>query len=189
MQLHRLPADPEAAALRRYVEDLWLPYNRDLEAAVEAFELVDWPDEEIVDAEIEFRRGRLDEDDYRLWVLVDEPDGSATSDALAETADDPALAETDGEFVGFVSASLDESSSVFDRPDRAKMCDIYLREGYRGTGLADDLVDRAAAYAREHDCSQLSLDVDVDNERALGFYEKLGFEPHRHEMTVALDAL
>ena len=31
--------------------------------------------------------------------------------------------------------------------------------------------------------------ADVDNERALAFYEKLGFEPRRHRMRVPVDEL
>jgi len=31
----------EEAAVRRFVEDLWLPYNRELEATVEWFVLAD----------------------------------------------------------------------------------------------------------------------------------------------------
>lgn len=39
MNVVELPADE--AAVRRFVEELWLPYNRDLEATVERFALAD----------------------------------------------------------------------------------------------------------------------------------------------------
>jgi len=35
----------------------------------------------------------------------------------------------------------------------------------------------------------MTLDVDVDNERALCFYGTVGFEPYRHEMVVPIDEL
>ena len=53
--------------------------------------------------------------------------------------------------------------------------------------LADRFVERAVADARDHDCEQLRLDVDVDNERALAFYERIGFEDYRKQMTMAVD--
>jgi ribosomal protein S18 acetylase RimI-like enzyme len=173
MQFVSLPADE--AAVRRFSEALWLPYNRTLEATVEGFALVDAPDEEILDEEVEFRLGRLEEESYRLWVAVDTD---------SETVD---LAAGDGDFAGFVSTSVDEAPSVFDRPDRLVIGDIFVRDPYRGTGLADELLARARARAEAADCAELALDVDVDNERALAFYEKHGFELHRHRMHAPVD--
>jgi len=78
---------------------------------------------------------------------------------------------------------------VFDRPDRLLVGDFYVRERHRGDGLARELLDRAVRRAREVGCPELTLDVDVDNERALGFYEKVGFEPYRHKMAAPTDEL
>ena len=181
MDLHRLPA--EDAAVRRYVEDLWLPYHRELEATVDAHALADDGDVDLVAEEVAFRLDRLESDDYRLWVAVDGV-GSRDGDA----SDDVDLAR-EGALAGFVGTELEEAPSVFDRPDRLVVGDIYVREPYRGAGLARELIDRAAERARAADCPELALDVDADNERALAFYEKLGFEPHRHRMTVDADAL
>uniref|UniRef100_UPI003CF27A03 GNAT family N-acetyltransferase n=1 Tax=Ligilactobacillus animalis TaxID=1605 RepID=UPI003CF27A03 len=54
-------------------------------------------------------------------------------------------------------------------------------------GLADRFIDRAVADARERGCGELALDVDVDNKRAIAFYEKRGFENHRRHMTLDVD--
>jgi ribosomal protein S18 acetylase RimI-like enzyme len=178
MEFRRLPA--EEARVRRYVRTLWLPYQRDLERAVDDFALVDAPADEIVKAETAFRLDRLEEADYRLWVAVGGSGGGSGG------GNDEHL-ETGGEFVGFVATELDESPPVFDRPDRLLVCDLYVRESHRGTGLARDLVDRAARRAREAGCPELALDVDVDNGRALAFYETVGFEPVRRRMTVAVE--
>lgn len=169
--LRRLPADEEAA--RRFAEELWLPYHRDLEAAVESHALVD---DVPLEEEIEFRLDFLESDTYRAWVAVD---GDEPTDAP--------LSEVERELVGFVTANVDECPPVFDRPDRLKIGDFYVRESHRGTALAQTLFDRAVEYAREVGVSELSLDVDADNERALAFYEKVGFEPHRYEMTAPVD--
>ena len=188
MDLHRLPA--EDAAVRRYVEDLWLPYHRELEAAVDAHALADDGDVDLVDEEVSFRLDRLASPEYRLWVAVDEvgSGGNGDGDGDGDASDDLDLA-VDGTLAGFVGTELEESPSVFDRPDRLVIGDIYVREPYRGTGLARELIARAAARARDAGCSELALDVDADNERGLAFYEKLGFEPHRHRMTADADDL
>lgn len=182
MQVVSLPADE--AAVRRFSEELWLPYNRALEATVESFALVDAPDEEIVDEEVEFRLGRLEEESYRLWAAVDTDSETVAVDTDSETLD---LATGDGDLAGFVATNVDEAPSVFDRPDRLVIGDIFVREPYRGTGLADELLARARARAEAADCPELALDVDVDNERALAFYEKHGFEPHRRRMHAPVD--
>jgi ribosomal protein S18 acetylase RimI-like enzyme len=166
----RLPAN-EAAA-RRFAEELWLPYHRDLEAAVDAHELVD---DVPLEEEVEFRLDLLDSDTYRAWVAVE---GEPTEEPLADLSRD---------LVGFVTANLDSCPPVFDRPDRLKIGDFYVQESRRGNGLAGDLLDCVLEYARERGTPELSLDVDADNERALGFYEKVGFEPYRHHMTVPVE--
>ena len=57
-----------------------------------------------------------------------------------------------------------------------------MLERYRGTGLAREIVDRARTRARESGCTEMKLEVDVDNDRALAFYEKVGFETVRYTM-------
>lgn len=168
MDIRRLPA--EEAAVRRYIEELWIPYNRELETILDDFALAE--DVDVVAAELDFRLDRLGSEDFRGWVAVD---GGTVGDAPADT---------EGEFAGFVTTTVDESATVFDRPDRLVICDIYVREPYRGTGLARRLVERARTRATETGCDQLVLDVDVENERALAFYEKLGFDSVRHRMVV-----
>lgn len=166
MHVGRLPADE--AALRRYIEDLWIPYNRELETIVEGFALAD--DVDLVAEELAYRLDRHRAESYRGWVAVD---GSHAADRLADV---------EGEFAGFVTTDIDECPSTFDRPDRLVRWDIYVRGAHRRTGLATDLVDRARARARDCGGEELELEVDVANERASTFYESLGFEPYRDIM-------
>jgi len=186
MKIRRLPADEEV--LRRYAAELWLPYHRDLEANVAAHALADRPDEELIAAETRFRLDLLREDaDRRLWVVaVDAGVGAGDVDPERLDPTDPAPAgvpDADRDLVAFVSTSVDECPTVFDRPDRLVVGDIYVGEPYRGTGTASRLMERAVIDAREEDCGELRLDVDVDNERATTFYEKQGFEPYRKQLT------
>lgn len=173
MDIRRLPG--EEPALRRFIEDLLLPYYRELEEIVDRFALEE--DVDFVGEELEYRLDLHESETFRAWVAVD---GSG---------DEQALADPDGEFAGFVTTDVDEASTLFDRPDRLVVCDLYVREADRGTGLARDLVDRARTAARDQKCPELNLEVDGDNERALAFYEKLGFDPVRYTMAAGVDAV
>lgn len=171
MEIVELPA--EEAVVRRFIEDLWLPYFRELEATVDTFSLAD--DVDIVAEELPFRVERLDSESYRTWIAVD------------GVTDETSLADVDAEFAGYIAAGIDEAPSVFDRPDRLFICDIYVGEQYRGTGLADDLFDRIRDWAHEAGCGELSLDPHVDNDRANAFYEKHGFERTKYQMVAPVE--
>jgi len=175
MQIRELPADEPA--VRRFAEELWLPYNRELEDVVEAFALADAVEDRL-DEEVEFRLDSLGSGSYRAWVAVE----GADSPGVPLT--DPALA-----FAGFITTDVDEAPPVFDRPDRLHVGDFYVVERHRGAGLARELLDRAVQRAREVGCPELTLDVDIDNERALGFYGKVDFTPYRHEMVAPAEEL
>ncbi|SDE94709.1 Acetyltransferase (GNAT) family protein [Halorubrum xinjiangense] len=185
MEIRRLPATEPAA--ERYARELWLPYHCDLAAAADGHALADRPDEELIAAEAAFRLDRLEETDNRTWVVaVDSGADPGEVDTAILDPEDPApvgVPDPDRDLVAFVSTSVDACPEVFDRPDRLVVGDVYVAESYRGTGLADRLMERAEVDAREQDCGELRLDVDVDNERAIAFYEKQGFEPYRKQLT------
>jgi ribosomal protein S18 acetylase RimI-like enzyme len=172
MDIVRLPDDE--AALRRFIETLWLSYSREREADIDGFALAD--DVDLVAEELDHRLSRHETESYRAWIAID------------GTHDETPLADTDAEFIGFVTTDIDESPTVFDRPDRLVIGDIYVVDHYRGTGLARELVDRARARARESGCAEMRLEVDVGNDRALAFYEKLGFETTRYTMGVSVSS-
>lgn len=146
--------------IRQFVVELWLPFHRELETVSETHELA--TDVDLVATETEFRSERFEDEEQRTWIAID----STPPD------DDP-------EFVGFLTAETDASPTVFDRPNRVMVNDLFVRESHRGSGLADDLLGRAAAWATERDADQLSLDVHVDNDRARAFYAKHGFSSLR----------
>jgi len=169
MELLPLPATE--AAVRRFVEECWLPYHRELEQIVDAHALDDSVD--LVAEEVAFRREWLREPDRTLWLAVE------------GTVDDPdAIAGSSADLGGFVAIERQTASPVFDRPDRVVIDDLYVRERHRGGGLAREFVDLAVDHADAHDCGEVTLDADVDNERAIAFYEKLGFEPYRQTMAL-----
>jgi ribosomal protein S18 acetylase RimI-like enzyme len=62
--------------------------------------------------------------------------------------------------------------------DAAVLNEIYVRPQYRGTQVADDLMEAAVELAEDQDLplDRLVLDVDRENDRAGAFYERHGFE-------------
>ena len=165
----------EEDSMRRFVEELWLPYQHDLEASVDSHVMAEEID---VDEIVEFLANYLDASTRRLWVALDD-------------VDDPTgpITDLDATFAGFLTTSLQTPPSKYATPDRLSLGNIYLDPAYRGTGLADDLVARAIQHASEDGAGELSLEVAVDNDRALAYYEKLGFEVARYTMRVPVEEI
>ena len=90
------------------------------------------------------------------------------------------VAISNEEVVGYAFVLPESLAFIWDA---AVLNELYVREEYRGTGIADDLMDAVLATAAEQDLplDRLVLDVDRENERARGFYRRYGFE-HWGEM-------
>lgn len=86
------------------------------------------------------------------------------------------VAERDGGVVGYGFVLPESMAHIWDA---AVLNELYVAPDYRGTGVADDLMDAALSVARDQDLplDRLVLDVDPDNERAQAFYDRWGFEP------------
>lgn len=158
MEIRRL----READLRRLVEELWLPFAREMEPVADRNRLA--ADVDLVAAGVEHREDRLDDDEAVTWVAVD-----------------------DGGLVGYAAASVESSAPVFAAGDRLHVGELYVREPYRGTDLAGDLLDRVDAAAAARGCERVTLDVDVGNERARAFYEKRGFDVAHQRMVDRVD--
>lgn len=78
--------------------------------------------------------------------------------------------------VGYVFVLPERLAMIWDA---AVLNELYVAEPHRGTGVADDLMRRAFAVARDQTLplDRIVLDVDPANERARAFYRHHGFEP------------
>jgi ribosomal protein S18 acetylase RimI-like enzyme len=163
----------EEASMRRFVEELWLPYQHDLEASNELHVMAEEID---VDEIVEFRTDWFDDPTKRLWVALDD-------------VDDPSgpLANLDATFAGFLSTSLQTPAAKFETADQLTLGNFYVDPAYRGTGLADNLVARGIQHAHEDGAEELTLHVHAGNDRALAYYEKLGFDVAKYKMRVPLE--
>ena len=92
----------------------------------------------------------------------------------AQLAQGRVLASFDGETVMSTLAYSRQRRSQTQH--RAVIAAVYTRLDARGTGQAADLMHHLIAHARTEGVVQLELSVEASNARAIGFYEKLGFQ-------------
>lgn len=68
----------------------------------------------------------------------------------------------------------------FRRDSRvARVYSLAVAPRYRGEGLGEALLSRAATRARQRGCTTLALEVREDNDRALALYLRSGFSVRR----------
>ncbi|GAA0538119.1 N-acetyltransferase [Halorubrum ejinorense] len=124
--------------------------------------------------------GKLTDDYRERWLgWVDRcvaDDERCVTVAVDESPEGPDSGRDDGgAVVGYVFVLPERLSMIWDA---AVLNELYVAPGYRGTGVADDLMDAAVALARDQDLplDRIVLDVDPANGRAKGFYDRHGFE-------------
>lgn len=78
--------------------------------------------------------------------------------------------------VGYVFVLPESLAYIWDG---AVLNELFVETDYRGTGVADELLDAALAVATAQDLplDRILLDVDPENDRARRFYDRHGFAP------------
>ncbi|AFK20113.1 N-acetyltransferase [Haloferax mediterranei ATCC 33500] len=109
---------------------------------------------------------------YLSWVerCTSEDPGCVV---VAEATD--ADGEGDSTLVGYAFALPEEMTFIWDA---AVLNELFLVPEYRGTGVADALMDAVLDHARSQDLplDRMVLDVDEANDRARAFYSRYGFD-------------
>jgi ribosomal protein S18 acetylase RimI-like enzyme len=82
------------------------------------------------------------------------------------------VAEVDGRFAG-MCLYLPVYSTWLGKPG-VYVQDLFVDERFRGSGIGEALIRRAARIGRARGASHLRLAVDSDNVKAQAFYERLG---------------
>jgi ribosomal protein S18 acetylase RimI-like enzyme len=116
--------------------------------------------------------------EFRDWWRKDEPSDEAIRDTvdvlLREDATEFLLgAVGDGEPAGL--CQLRFRLSVWTSAPDCWFEDLYVEPDARRGGLGVALVGAAIERARARGCRRIELDVNEDNEAALGLYRRLGF--------------
>ena len=68
----------------------------------------------------------------------------------------------------YITRKLPESKTAF-------LCEIYLKERYRGKGIGSLAIDLFEKRAKEEGCHRVSLHAFGYNEGAIRLYERLGY--------------
>ena len=83
------------------------------------------------------------------------------------------LVYEDGEPAGYVYLTFCYSAEVGGRCVFIE--EIFLKEAFRGRGLARELVQLCEKWARERGCGEFASDCELSNTESLLFHLKLGF--------------
>jgi ribosomal protein S18 acetylase RimI-like enzyme len=110
--------------------------------------------------------------DRRSEELVDEF-GRSLREALAAGADVFVAEDADGTPVGFIH--LQTATDLTGRP-RAHVGDLAVTQDAQGRGAGRALMRFAEQWAAERGHDRIGLVALTTNERALRFYERLGYE-------------
>ena len=87
------------------------------------------------------------------------------------------VAELDGRVVGLCSAQIVISTA--EGGPVAWVEDVVVSPDLRGRGIGSLLLDAVLAWAGRRGLARLQLVADRDNEAALGFYRRLGWDTTR----------
>lgn len=96
------------------------------------------------------------------------------------------LARQDGVAVGFFNSRINRGSSLY-REAFGFIEDAYICPEQRGSGLAQDLLQRTEDWCRARGVALLRLSVVANNALALHFWDKSGFQPLMQIMSKTLD--
>jgi ribosomal protein S18 acetylase RimI-like enzyme len=126
--------------------------------------------------------------ELRLEALSLHPDafGSVYAVEVKDTvADFAAKIACGGLFGGFVDGQLQGMagfgmSSAAQLNHKGVLGGMYVREIQRGTGLAETVMNAVLTHAKTR-VEQVQLSVAVNNERAIRFYRRFGFEAYATE--------
>ena len=112
---------------------------------------------------------------------------SRTSESWHEQADSCATGKDRATFIAFEEKELIGIASVYRKENSATEADViqvWIDSNFRGTNLAKDLMENVHQWAAGNNFKTLYAEVREGNNRALNFYQKLGYETcNSHETT------
>lgn len=77
--------------------------------------------------------------------------------------------------IAFIRGEIKEINGIFNRTKTFFITDVFLEEPFRGNGLTEKLIEKIEEYCRKKEISNIKLNVNTQNERAIGLYKKKGF--------------
>jgi len=111
---------------------------------------------------------------YDLEFLISDPDSYLM------------VVEAHNKIVGSTSGQLRQSKDCHEHERHCYLGFIYVDPGFRGRGIASDLIEALKAWSVSHGVKQFFLEVYTKNESAIRAYEKAGFSGLSVKMELAL---
>jgi ribosomal protein S18 acetylase RimI-like enzyme len=137
--------------------------------------LADQSELELLYAEIDALHHEALPDLFRSHEGIARP-STFLADRLADDTMRVFVAEVNGRLVGMILLKMrSEEHPVKYTQHYLHISTLIVAADFQGQGVAQRLMDTAVAFAKEHNLSQLRLNVYDFNQRAITFYEKEGF--------------
>ena len=87
------------------------------------------------------------------------------------------VAKIDGLVAGYVVLAIQEKGGPGTHERKLMhVKSICVEESIRGNGIGKTMIEEVRALAKAFGCSQLNLGVHLENDAAVGFYQKCGFQ-------------
>jgi len=86
------------------------------------------------------------------------------------------IAEVEGSIAGYAKLTVNIKNEFLTGKKPLKISRIYLLQEYIGRGLGKILMAQALYEAKQRGCDTVWLGVWEKNQKAIGFYKKLGFK-------------
>jgi ribosomal protein S18 acetylase RimI-like enzyme len=148
------------------------PLEKDREVDIELFT---WLSNETFKEHFDSRPDTLEEVRHFLF-----------SDLYFNKGKDIFFAELDGESVGYIGAGIDEKYNLEKNVQRGDVFTIGVLKKYRRRGVGTRLMLHALEALRAKGMTKATLGVDDYNPtKAIGLYEKVGFEVKKKDLIFA----
>ena len=107
----------------------------------------------------------------------------------AETAGAVLVAESAGDFAGFVAGWIEETANIAETPDSNRfghISDLCVMPAFRGRRIAARLLDGIERHLRRAGVTRLRINSLAANASARTSYERAGFAPYEilHEKVI-----
>jgi ribosomal protein S18 acetylase RimI-like enzyme len=107
------------------------------------------------------------------------PDNEKQTAGLTQIINNPNIGEIlvlkkDNTVIGMVSLLYSISTALGNKV--AILEDMIIDKNHRTSGYGSMLLEKAIAFAKERGCLRITLLTDYNNDVAIHFYKKIGFE-------------
>lgn len=96
------------------------------------------------------------------------------------------VAEVDGEVVGYLAGQVCWSEP-YRSVTRTELENTLVREDYRGQKIGEKLFEEFIKWSSQQKVQRIKVSAYAGNERAIKFYQRVGFRPYALELEYELN--